>query len=127
MFCEACGQQMNRDARFCSHCGKPMMRQSWNFGVGRLTRPREGRMIAGVCAAFAEHYGWDPTVVRLFTVLVFFLGCGTLLIGYIAAWIIMPNAPFYLAPPRRRLRILQGTLGAHRSRECFRFAASVCI
>jgi phage shock protein C len=101
MFCEVCRQQMNTEARFCCHCGKPMeVQQGWNSGSGRLTRPREDRMIAGVCAGIAQQYGWDPVLVRLLTVVIFFLGCGTIFIAYIAAWIIMPNAPlFYVAPP----------------------------
>jgi phage shock protein C len=97
MFCGACSQQMNRDARFCCHCGKPI--ENLNGGVERLSRPREGRMIAGVCAAFAQHYGWDPVVVRLLTVLGVFLGCGILLPVYFAAWVIIPNAPLYAIPP----------------------------
>ena len=30
-----------------------------------LSRPRHGRMIAGVCAGIARRFGWDPTVVRI--------------------------------------------------------------
>jgi len=33
---------------------------------GRLTRANEGdRMIGGVCSGIANHYGHDPTLVRL--------------------------------------------------------------
>jgi phage shock protein C len=104
MFCGACSQQMNPDARFCCHCGKSMepQQQPWNFNnfnSERLTRPRNGRMFGGVCAGFAQHYGWDPVLVRLLTVVVFFAGCGTIFIAYIAAWIIMPNAPLFYETP----------------------------
>jgi phage shock protein C len=65
----------------------------------RLERPREGRRIAGVCAAFAQRYGWDPMLVRLILVLSFFCGAGMALPAYIIAWIIIPNEP-YLLPQR---------------------------
>ena len=31
----------------------------------RLTRPRQGRKMAGVCAGLANYLGMDPTVVRV--------------------------------------------------------------
>ena len=100
MFCGACSQQMNPDARFCCHCGKPLEapQQAWNFNnfkTGRLTRPRVGRMIAGVCAGFAQHYGWDLNLVRIITALIIVLtGVGA--IAYIAAWVIIPETPYAL-------------------------------
>jgi phage shock protein PspC (stress-responsive transcriptional regulator) len=30
-----------------------------------LTRPRHGRIIAGVCAGIADRYGWSRTTVRI--------------------------------------------------------------
>ena len=48
------------DARFCSGCGRPMMIESTSPFRTHLVRPREGRVIAGVCAGFAQAYGWDP-------------------------------------------------------------------
>ncbi len=61
----------------------------------RLVRPREGRMIAGVCAGFAEAYRWDVTIVRLLVVLSV-LFAGLPLLAYLAAWIVMPNAQYAL-------------------------------
>ncbi|MDQ2924658.1 MAG: PspC domain-containing protein [Acidobacteriota bacterium] len=91
---------MNPDARFCSHCGRPMQARAWGHYGDRLTRPRYGRMIGGVCAGFAEHYDWSPVLVRLLTVLLFFFTHGLMLLLYIAAWIVMPNEPyFYVASP----------------------------
>ena len=52
-------------------------------------------MIAGVCAAFALHYGWDLNLVRIITALLIVLtGVGAL--AYIAAWVIIPEAPYAL-------------------------------
>jgi len=102
MFCGACSQQMNPDARFCCHCGRPIQPvQTANFcGSGRMVRPLYGRMIGGVCAGFADHFGWDPTLVRVLTVLLFFLGCGSIFIAYIVAWIVMPEQPLvWMTPP----------------------------
>jgi phage shock protein C len=61
----------------------------------QLTRPRTNRMIAGVCAGFALHYGWDLNLVRVLTALMIVLtGVGA--IAYIAAWVIIPEAPYAL-------------------------------
>jgi phage shock protein PspC (stress-responsive transcriptional regulator) len=49
-------------------------------------------MIAGVCAAFAQRYGWDVTVVRIITALVCLSGAGAL--AYLIAWIIIPEEPY---------------------------------
>jgi len=52
-------------------------------------------MIAGVCAAFAQHYGWDLNLVRIITALLIILtGVGAL--AYLAAWVIIPEAPYAL-------------------------------
>ncbi len=62
-------------------------------------RPRLGRTVGGVCAGIAQYYGWDPILLRVLTVVLFFVGCGSILIAYIAAWIIIPNEPYYYVPP----------------------------
>lgn len=56
----------------------------------RLTRPRQGRIFAGVSAAFANRLGVDVSLVRIaFVVSTFFGGLG---IGvYLAAWLLIPN------------------------------------
>lgn len=61
-----------------------------------LVRPREGRMIAGVCAGFALRYGWDPALVRLVLVLAAIFGVGMPLLAYFIAWIVMPNGQLSL-------------------------------
>ncbi len=54
-----------------------------------LTRPRHGRVVAGVCAGIADHYGWSRTMVRLLFVLFGLFGAGEL--AYIVLWILMPK------------------------------------
>jgi phage shock protein C len=58
----------------------------------KLYRSRRERMIAGVCGGLAEHFGIDPTWVRLLFVLFFFIGGSALLI-YVILWLIVPLAP----------------------------------
>jgi phage shock protein PspC (stress-responsive transcriptional regulator) len=58
-----------------------------------LTRPREGKIIAGVCAGLAERFGWNANVVRL----LFVLSCllpGPQIVIYLVLWIIMPKRPY---------------------------------
>jgi phage shock protein C len=92
MYCNACGQAIADQARFCSHCGRIVGHPS---ATGRLMRPRFNRKIAGVCAGIAEHIDLDASLVRLLWVLItltsgFFPG----IITYILAWIIIPEEPF---------------------------------
>jgi phage shock protein PspC (stress-responsive transcriptional regulator) len=56
----------------------------------RLTRVRDGKMIAGVSTGLARYLGVDPVVVRVgFAVLTVMSGAG--LLAYLACWILMPN------------------------------------
>ena len=51
------------------------------------------RKIAGVCAGFANYASMDPTVVRILWLVLTFGLPPAGVVGYIAAWIIMPNEP----------------------------------
>ncbi len=56
----------------------------------QLIRPRRGRIVAGVCRAIAERFGWNVTLVRLLTLLaVVFAGLS--LWVYIVLWILIPR------------------------------------
>ncbi len=63
--------------------------------IKKLTRSRENRMIAGVCAGIATYFDIDPTIVRLVFVAFALLG-GPGFIAYIVA--LDPDA--YRAGPR---------------------------
>ncbi|MFN2488947.1 MAG: PspC domain-containing protein [Actinomycetota bacterium] len=56
----------------------------------RLVRPREGKMIAGVCAGVAQFFGVDVTIVRVLFVFFGLWGAGE--IAYIVLWILAPKA-----------------------------------
>ena len=58
----------------------------------RIYRSRKESMIAGVCGGLGEYFDIDPVIIRLIFVLLIFAG-GAGLIGYIIAWIIIPQAP----------------------------------
>ncbi|WP_454042473.1 PspC domain-containing protein [Cellulosimicrobium sp. Marseille-Q8652] len=55
-----------------------------------LSRPRHGRMIAGVCAGIARRFGWSTTVVRVVTVVSLLLP-GPQVLAYLVLWLLMPN------------------------------------
>jgi phage shock protein C len=55
-----------------------------------LVRPRNGKMIAGVCAGLAARFGISKTLVRIAFVLFGLFGIGELV--YIALWIVIPKA-----------------------------------
>ena len=54
-----------------------------------LERPREGRILGGVCAALARRFGLQPLTVRV----LFVLSCllpGPQFIAYLVMWIVIP-------------------------------------
>jgi phage shock protein PspC (stress-responsive transcriptional regulator) len=56
----------------------------------RLLRPKDGRLVAGVCAGLADYFGIDVGLVRLgFGVFTFFYGLGILI--YLIAWAVLPE------------------------------------
>jgi phage shock protein PspC (stress-responsive transcriptional regulator) len=58
--------------------------------MSTLTRPRDNRWIAGVCAGLGRRFGISPNTVRL----LFVLSCllpGPQFLIYIVLWAIMPS------------------------------------
>ncbi len=66
----------------------------------RLYRSYTDKKIAGVCGGLGEYLNIDPTIIRLLAVVG---GLATALVpffvGYIIAWIIVPEAP--ASPPQQ--------------------------
>lgn len=61
--------------------------RAW-FARKGLSRPREGRLLAGVSAGFARRYDINPLVARLLGIL------GVVVLSplvYVAAWVLMPS------------------------------------
>ena len=55
-----------------------------------LTRPRDDRMIAGVCSGIGRRFGINPTIVRLIFVASLLLP-GPQILLYLAGWVLMPD------------------------------------
>jgi phage shock protein PspC (stress-responsive transcriptional regulator) len=56
----------------------------------RLARPRDDRLIAGVCAGLARRFGVSPGIMRL----IFVLSCllpGPQFLIYLILWVVLPN------------------------------------
>jgi phage shock protein C len=56
-----------------------------------LVRPRDGRVLAGVCAGLGRRFGLEPWPARLLFVLVLLVLPGSQLLVYPVLWILMPN------------------------------------
>lgn len=81
--------------------------------MDQLERPEEGRLVAGVCAAFARRFSMDVTLIRLaFLLLALASGVGLLL--YLLFWILMPAREAGKQPVKgiiwTNLRGMQGEL-----------------
>lgn len=55
-----------------------------------LVRPRQGKIIAGVCAGIADRFGLSRALVRIGFVIFGLVGVGELV--YILLWILIPKA-----------------------------------
>ena len=57
---------------------------------GPFVRPRNDRVLGGVCAAVANRFGWDVTLTRVLTVVAGFIA-GAAVIAYVVLWIVVPE------------------------------------
>jgi phage shock protein C len=58
------------------------------FAEKGLTRPRDGRVLGGVCAGLARRYDVNPLVMRVLGVLFALIVSP---VPYIALWVLMPR------------------------------------
>jgi len=93
MFCTRCGFQMEDSDLYCAKCGKPTRPDLAPPAQGRrgLSRPVEGKKIAGVCAGFARYMGVDVTLMRVIWLAALFITGGIMGIVYLCAWFVMPR------------------------------------
>ncbi len=61
------------------------------FADRGLLRPREGRVIGGVCAGLAMRLGIAPWAARLVFVLLLMVVPGSQILVYPILWILMPS------------------------------------
>jgi phage shock protein C len=94
MYCSNCGRQLEDTARYCSACGtardadRPSSQT--DSGMKRLSRSREEKKIAGVCAGVARYLEIDVTLVRILWILVTIFPPVPGLVAYLVCWIAMP-------------------------------------
>ncbi|THA69297.1 PspC domain-containing protein [Streptomyces sp. A0958] len=58
--------------------------------MAALARPRDGRMLGGVCAALARRFGTSARTMRI----IFVLSCllpGPQFLLYLALWVLLPQ------------------------------------
>jgi phage shock protein C len=92
MYCTKCGTRLDEKAKFCCDCGAPTANNAYSMqSYPKLSRPRDDRKIAGVCAGFARYLGVDVTLVRVIAIVLAICPPSVGLIGYLVAWIVMPN------------------------------------
>jgi phage shock protein PspC (stress-responsive transcriptional regulator) len=65
------------------------IRQS--FAKYGLARPREQRVLGGVCAGLGRRFGLSPWTARLLFVLVLLVLPGSQILVYPILWILMPS------------------------------------
>ncbi len=58
----------------------------------QLKRSLQNRKICGVCGGIGEYFNIDPTVIRLIWALITLASCGTGIIAYIIAAVVMPES-----------------------------------
>ena len=60
------------------------------FADQGLIRPRDGRILGGVCAGIGRRFGLTPWISRLLFVLLLMVVPGSQLLIYPVLWILMP-------------------------------------
>ncbi|NIB43913.1 envelope stress response membrane protein PspC [Pseudomaricurvus alkylphenolicus] len=80
----------HRRRRTCrKHHIESRRRDGWGMNLYR--NKSEGK-IAGVCAGLADHFDFDPWVVRLFFIAGFVFLNGLAIFAYVAGWMLMAPA-----------------------------------
>lgn len=100
--CPWCAEWIRAEAVKCRFCGSALEGARRSFVTEPWLRPREGRMLAGVCAGLAEQFGISVSIVRLAFVLGTFVSGGVFVVVYLGLWLAMPSddGPFERDPPR---------------------------
>lgn len=60
------------------------------FVMAALVRDLENKVLFGVCAGVAEHFGWNVSTLRLLWFVLAFVGLGSPVLFYIILLIVMP-------------------------------------
>jgi phage shock protein PspC (stress-responsive transcriptional regulator) len=107
MTCSRCTRDIEADSAFCRYCGAPVHTDDPGSPRRLTRRPAEGKL-GGVCAGIAAYFNTDPTVVRLFWVILSVVPGVIIggLIAYVVAWMLVPAETADVSRPAtaRRLR-----------------------
>lgn len=107
MTCRRCSREIDDGSAFCRFCGTATTAEPQR----RLTRMPADGMVGGVCAGIADYLHADVTLVRLaWVILSVFPGAivGGV-IAYVAAWILLPEAPIGAHPAVTGRRLFRST------------------
>ena len=107
MTCRQCAREIDADSAFCRFCGAAASAEPQR----RLTRMPGDGMIAGVCAGIAHYLNADVTLVRLVWIILSIFPGAILggVIAYVAAWILIQEAPIGAHPVITRRRLVRST------------------
>ena len=99
MYCTKCGVELEERDAYCWQCGVVTGRGVRPVTKSRLLRSRYYNKIAGVCAGMATYLDTDPTLMRVLWLLLLFVFFPAAILGYIAAWIVIPKEPIVTVQP----------------------------
>lgn len=100
MFCHQCGNALPAGTNFCSNCGARAGNVFTPPVAGGMYRPLGDRMIAGVCAAIHQRYGWDLTAIRILAVVLGVFLFPLTEIAYLVGWLVIPEEVPFVAQTR---------------------------
>jgi len=60
-------------------------------GQKQLIRPKQGRMVAGVCAGLGQFFGIDANIVRIVFAALTVFSAGAAALVYLVAWVVVPE------------------------------------
>jgi phage shock protein C len=90
--CPFCTEEIRVEAVKCKHCGA-FLTSGETGPKTRMTKSND-KVLAGVCSGIAEHYDFDPALLRILLVLVaLFSAILPVLIAYVITAIILPAPP----------------------------------
>jgi phage shock protein C len=71
-----------------------------SFAQQGLVRPRDGRVLGGVCAGLGRRFGISPWGARILFVLLLMLVPGSQILIYPILWVLMPSEGTVSVQPR---------------------------
>ena len=121
MNCARCAREIGDDSTYCAYCGAAQRDEgAGTTRTRRLERSGTDRQIAGVCGGLGVYLGLDSTLVRILWIVLSIVPGAILfgLLAYLAAWLIIPQAPIDGATAVTRRRLSRSRTNAKLSGVC---------